>query len=517
MDLSQHFQIDSHSRELHLLEEALSLYGLSTVDILTLQRENPGKTAEALSSKLGKPISQCRQLLECFERISSEELVPLYKIPIKKYVSTSISQIDSELHGGFPVGQVSEVFGASGTGKSQFLLNLAINSQKLLNEKGASAECIYITTEAPMETRRLVDFSKPETDLSNISCIHCIDMENQDHIIFTQLRAKLILSRNSGSSIGAIIIDSISHHLRASETYLNSIEYLRNHLESQESELVSDPLYAALKMEFDKETNKFFRSDRAYKLRAAKELYLLQLYKYLDCIARDFQVAIIVANQISDILDYEEIDAPLAERFDPLNYEFQVGTFSGWDAPAFGPFESEQLEKGKEFQRNGQISRGEIEILQLSSGNTSTQLPYLLPKTEALEVKFEGSTLNRRKRIPALGYTWSKLIPHRILLWKKYQWNTNLQPFSGDVIANGHSAGEMNGKINGENQERDTIIQNLTESANTQNQKDDYEQFSTHTNTKVRRFARVISPLVHSGSVGNIEFEILHKGLSVIT
>lgn len=530
MDLSQHFQIECQDNDLHLLEEALCAYGLSTVDIMILRRENPGKAAEALSSKLVKPISQCKAFLESFEQVVTANLTPLYGIPIKRYITTSLPRLDSILQGGCPVGQVTEVFGASGTGKSQFLLNLAINSQRLQNEAGNPAECIYITTESPMETRRLVDFANKDTNLDNIACIHCIDMENQDHIIFTQLRAKLSLSKSRGNPVGTVIIDSISHHLRASETYLNSIEFLRSHLESQEAELACDPLYAALKLEFDAQTTKFFRSDRSYKLRAAKELYLLQLYRYLDWIAREFELAIIVANQISDMMDFEELDVPISERFDPLNYDFQVGTFSGWDAPAFGPFEAQidETEVPKQqsdiLEQTSQPRQIEsIQFSQLPATNTSTQVPQvnhlIAPKQAVLEAHFEGSSLNRKKRIPALGYTWAKLIPHRILLWKKYQWNTYLQPKSNKLGANEHSAGQVAGDKNynlHENRQQDNIL----EPAYTQTLEDEYEKYSTQSNTRVRRFARVISPLAvinAQAEDANIEFEILQGGLSEVT
>lgn len=525
MDLSHHYQTPNRDYDLHFFEEALREYGVSTVDVMTLRREHPGKAAEALSSKIGKPISRCAQFLESFDQVVNADLAPLYSIPTRKCISTSLSRIDAILQGGCPVGQITEVFGASGTGKSQFLLNLAINSQKLLNESGNPAECIYITTESPMETRRLVDFSK-DTDLANIACIHCSDMDNQDHIIYTQLRAKLLLAKHLRNSVGTVIIDSVSHHLRASETYLNSIEYLRSHLEAQEAELASDPLYAALKMGFDAQTNKFFRSDRAYKLRAAKELYLLLMYRYLGWIAREFAVAIIVANQISDMMDFEEMDVPVAERFDPLNYEFQVGTFSGWDAPAFGPFEAQidqslcpQTRQPELTEHSGQIES--IRLSELSPGDTSTQVPQAnglaAPRHETVEVHFEGSTLNRKRRIPALGYTWAKLVPHRILLWKKYQWN--LQPNGNGPGATGHSAGHMSGDKNGELQQTGQQ-QDLQQPAYTQTIADEYEQFATQTKTKVRRFARVISPLAVTAAqadAGNIEFEILQTGLSQVT
>lgn len=489
MDLSKHYDLDYDNDNLHLLEELLSCIGLSLVDILIIIRENPSP-AQALSSKLGIPIDLCKEYLHSLEVMLKESLKPEFSLPSPKHISTGLPSIDYYLQGGCAVGQVTEVFGASGTGKSQFLINLAVKSQNLVKEMGNPAECIYISTEAGLETRRLVDFAKSAIDIDNITYIHCSDMDNQDHVVFTQLKAKLTLGRESERSVGAVVIDSISHHLRASEKYLHSIEYLREHLAQQEKELGDDSQYAKLKMDFDSITNNFFKADKACRLRAAKEYYLLQLYRYLEYLAQEFEVAIIISNQVSDAIDsYTTPDILSEERLDLLNYDFQVGTFSGWDLAAFEFEDNEPILQPPENALVEKFAglRSEVRLNDFPL-ETSTQLPksQLLKWKEipTTKIKFIGVAQNRKRRIPALGYLWAKLIPRRILLWKKYQWNRNLPPTSSTQV------------------DQNALSKKLPEKN---------EEFQDLNNkVRVRRFARVISPTIALGQEElNIEFEIL--------
>lgn len=471
MDLSQQFDIDYANNELHLLEAWLAVAGITTVDIMIMRRENSEKTADLLASKLGKPIGQTKPLLDAFEAVVGQSLTPALPILSPECVKVGLPSLDLQLHGGCAIGEVTEIFGASGTGKSQFLLNLAINSQKILDETGSPARCIYISTEAGIETRRLADFSQAGTDMENIAYIHCSDTENQDHIIFTQLPAKLALAQTSGRSFRTVLIDSISHHLRANDSFLNSVEFLKDHLAHQEFEFGADQSYLKLKLEFDAMSSLFFRADRSYRLRAAKEYYLLQLHWYLQTLARKFQVAVVVSNQVSDMMDSDitPSDVPPEELADPLNFDFQVGTFSGWDAPAY--------------------QSQDTMFLLGTSTQTTTQ-----PDTE---VRISGAELNRKRCIPALGYTWAKLISHRILLWKRYVWS-NLQP------AKRHSAGP--GDANSDISQRPRTAEEDSEN----------EDSAPKRKLHARRFARVLSsgwaPLLPP-----VEFVLLQKGLTPVT
>lgn len=509
MDLSQHYEFEYTDNRLHSLEEALARAGVSLVEIMILARENTSKAAESLSSRLGKSTNECREYLDALRDITGKSFEALYLPPSRAYVSTGLPRVDHQLHGGCAVGHVTEIFGASGTGKSQLLLSIAVNSQELVNNAGSPLGCIYISTEAPLETRRLVHFSQPNTDWSNIAYIHCSDAETQDHIIFTQIRAKLSLAALCATPVGTVIIDSISHHLRASETYLNSIEFVRAHLVQQEDAFGNDASFLRLKAEFDALTGEFFKADRAYRARAAKQYYLLQLYKYLEYLARKYHVAVVLSNQVSDMVhsDADCRDVSSSERLDPLNYDFQVGTFSGWDAPAFLTM-SEQDAPEKTYPAPQQSESFDF-------AGTSTQTPLntaaQTPLPACKEPDFFSFHHNRRRRIPALGYTWSKMVRHRVLLWKTYVWE-DLQPTKR------HCAGPNNSQQN-------APVPNSDASTGAPDASVNSKKTTTDASVRVRRFARVISSAaVHFGTAGdvscagnNVEFFVLHTGILEVT
>lgn len=514
MDLGQQYDLDYTNDGLHVLEEISTVHGMSTVDILALCREQPLRAGELLSSKLGIPLQQCKRYLATLDDTIDQQIQPLFAVPIRNCIPTGLPLVDRVLQGGCPMGCITEIFGASGTGKSQLLLQIAIESQKKAsnfigsndaigsNEVTAANECIYISTESSLETRRLAHFAGSTVDLANISYIHCMDMENQDHIIFTQLYAKLVLAKESNKPVTVVCIDSISHHLRASESYLNSIEFLRSYLSQQENELLKDESYLSLKIEFDAMTHAFFKADKAYRVRAAKEYYLLLLYWYLSFLAAHFQIAVVVTNQISDMLDsfVDDGDAPDDEIHDPLNYEFQVGTFSGWDAPAFEsilPLRHHTV--SGEFAPQGSAMSANFPV----SGLDHNKLDF-----QSKKIHLSGRNYNKKSQIPALGYTWTKLVPNRILLWKKYQWKCDLQP-TQIVVPAGYAATAYANK-------RDTGIPAQAIGRPLERELDDDEYQPPR--PILRRFARVLSPLaVVTDTDANVEYVILHTGTIEIT
>lgn len=502
MDLSLQYRVNYDDDTIHDLEQWLGAAGLSLVNIMMLIRDNP-KAPEALAQKLGRSVAQCTEYVKAVQKMVQDGLRALGVPEVVKQlpnvaIPTGLPTLDRQLHGGCVIGQVTEVFGASGTGKSQFLLNIAMQSQRLTDDNGKSLECVYIGTESPLETRRLVEMAADglKPDLSKIAYIHCTDAETQDHIMFTQLPAKL---SESNGRVALVIIDSISHHLRASETYLNSAEFLREHLRQQEQQFGDDSSFARLKSCFDAVTNDFFKADKQFRLRSAKEYYLLQLYRHLEYLARTFKVAMVVSNQVSDVVRSDALADFVSEteRHDPLNYDFQVGMFSGWDVPA--------LVGGNESNTDHSLSSINTSFTNIDS---SSHIPSILQDQPI----FEGSHYNRRRRIPALGYIWAKLIPRKILLWKTYVKN-DLQP------AKRLSAVQTN------------VFEKVTNSDRFEIEKSAIDEFETKLSSPshsliLKRFARVVSPTIAivenptSCSTINsaiVEFIILQKGIMQIT
>ncbi|RKU40871.1 hypothetical protein DL546_000221 [Coniochaeta pulveracea] len=135
-------------------------------------------------------------------------------------ISTLDSELDTLLSGGIPTGSITEITGESGTGKTQLLLSLLLAVQ-LPPPHGLGRPALYISTEAPLSTKRLTQMlthnrilsstsysEKPSLD--NISSITIQDLESQDHILTFQVPVE-VARRN----IGLIVLDSVAANYRA--------------------------------------------------------------------------------------------------------------------------------------------------------------------------------------------------------------------------------------------------------------------------------------------------------------
>ncbi|KAL4875323.1 P-loop containing nucleoside triphosphate hydrolase protein [Aspergillus karnatakaensis] len=138
-------------------------------------------------------------------------------------ISTLDSTLDNLLNGGIPTGYVTEVTGESGSGKTQFLLDLLLAVQ-LPPPHGANKGAIYISTEAPLATNRLSQIIESHPYLSSlprahapslerILSINAMDLESQDHILNYQLPVAI-----SRYNVGLVVIDSITSNYRAEHT-----------------------------------------------------------------------------------------------------------------------------------------------------------------------------------------------------------------------------------------------------------------------------------------------------------
>ncbi|KAI0602269.1 DNA repair protein RAD57 [Biscogniauxia sp. FL1348] len=134
-------------------------------------------------------------------------------------ISTLDTSLDAALGGGVPAGYVTEIVGESGAGKTQFLLTLLLSVQ-LPPPHGLGRPALYISTEAPLSTRRLSqiltnhpffqDESESKPTLDGIISTVTPDLESQDHILTYQVPVE-VERRN----IGLIVLDSVAANYRA--------------------------------------------------------------------------------------------------------------------------------------------------------------------------------------------------------------------------------------------------------------------------------------------------------------
>ncbi|KAI1461144.1 DNA repair protein RAD57 [Annulohypoxylon moriforme] len=268
--------------------------GLTTADLLTLQVPDIGKRTqlplldikrlcaavlEALHVDLG--VSDKQQLQQKQpegdngSKKVKKELSPgvlkrtgteLLSEPTR-YISTLDPALDLALGGGVPAGYITEITGESGAGKTQFLLTLLLAVQ-LPPPHGLGRPALYISTEAPLSTRRLSQLlshnpffqslppsSKPTLD--NIIGTVTPDLESQEHILTFQAPVE-IARRN----VGLLVLDSVAANFRA--------EYDRGATSSSGANL------------------------------AARSNALVNLGLLLHELARKHNLAVVVANQVAD-------------------------------------------------------------------------------------------------------------------------------------------------------------------------------------------------------------------------
>ncbi|KAI1210645.1 DNA repair protein RAD57 [Annulohypoxylon truncatum] len=221
--------------------------GLTTADLLTLQVPDIGKRTqlplldikrlcaavlEALHLDLGVSDKQQQQQKqpegdnggkgaekEASPGILKRTGTELLAEPTR-YISTLDPALDLALGGGVPAGYITEITGESGAGKTQFLLTLLLAVQ-LPPPHGLGRPALYISTEAPLSTRRLSQLlahnpffrSLPPAarpTLDNIVGTVTPDLESQEHILSFQVPVEV-----ARRGVGLLVLDSVAANFRA--------------------------------------------------------------------------------------------------------------------------------------------------------------------------------------------------------------------------------------------------------------------------------------------------------------
>ena len=150
----------------------------------------------------------------------------------------------------------------SGAGKTQLLLTLLLSAQ-LPQPNGLARPTLYISTEHSLPTNRLAQLLNTHPRLSSypsppslarILTLNTPDLESQDHILTYQLPVALFRHK-----VGLVIIDSIAANYRAERSSVNTPSAL-----------------------------------------ATRSAQLVRLGALLRSLCREYNCAVIVANQVAD-------------------------------------------------------------------------------------------------------------------------------------------------------------------------------------------------------------------------
>ena len=132
-------------------------------------------------------------------------------------ITTGSAALDMLLGGGIESGTITEIFGESGTGKTQLALALCVKAQLDKADGGAAGRVLYIDTDDTFRTERLVQIAiasgvDPEQCLYNVKSTRACNFEMQCAAL---KGAALELAEPSEGEYRLVIIDCVMSHLRA--------------------------------------------------------------------------------------------------------------------------------------------------------------------------------------------------------------------------------------------------------------------------------------------------------------
>ncbi|PSR87062.1 P-loop containing nucleoside triphosphate hydrolase protein [Coniella lustricola] len=220
-------------------------------------------------------------------------------------ISTLDPALDATLNGGIPSGYITEIAGEAGAGKTQFLLSLLLAVQ-LPPPHGTGRRALYISTEAPLSTRRLTQIlthnplfaslpcTTPKPTLDNVISTTTPDLESQEHILTYQVPVE-VERRN----IGLIVLDSVAANYRA--------EFDRGKGGGSDTGPGSASNKAAS------------RSSNM----GARSTELVRLGMMLRDLARKHHLAVVVSNQVADRFRSSVVGSPLSSSLSKSQQQSQ--------------------------------------------------------------------------------------------------------------------------------------------------------------------------------------------------
>ncbi|XP_065663491.1 DNA repair protein RAD51 homolog 3 isoform X2 [Hydra vulgaris] len=175
-------------------------------------------------------------MLSCEEGIDKNQK-SAYDLLKEEELLTSIvtfsAAFDNMIGGGIPIGKITEICGAPGTGKTQFGIQIAVSAQIPTLFGGIGGEALFVDTEGNFITERALeiaeaaskhiqDIAMEESELSNaafgftkhciMNGIHVARCHNyNDLMALSYILSDIILGH---PKVKVVIVDSIAFHFR---------------------------------------------------------------------------------------------------------------------------------------------------------------------------------------------------------------------------------------------------------------------------------------------------------------
>ncbi|XP_043287464.1 DNA repair protein XRCC3-like isoform X2 [Venturia canescens] len=135
----------------------------------------------------------------------------------EKYLTTGCYKLDAALRGGISQKGITQIYGAAGTGKTQYALQLCLSVQTSKTNGGCEAGAAYICTESAFPTRRLQQLLKSSelvtkhgASADKIFVEHVSTITDLESCIFDRIPGLL-----KAQKVSVLVIDSIAAPYRA--------------------------------------------------------------------------------------------------------------------------------------------------------------------------------------------------------------------------------------------------------------------------------------------------------------
>ncbi|KAK3683845.1 DNA repair protein RAD57 [Podospora appendiculata] len=432
-----HFPVGQYAS----LIPALEKHGLTTNDLLTLDAADIGKRTHLPLLDIKRLCSAVLASLHTeLDAYSEPEPQPLdtdaaCAAPASALrhthaslashwhtISTLDPVLDRALAGGIPAGHVTEITGESGAGKTQFLLTLLLAVQ-LPPPYGLGRPALYISTEAPLSTRRLSQMlaANPlfksvdpadRPSLDNIMSTTTPDLESQDHILSFQ--APVQIERRN---VGLLVLDSVAANYRA--------EFERTAAGPQQQHGSN---------------------------MGARSAELVRSGMQLRDLARKYNLAVVVSNQVADRFGGSKTPASSFRRHDSpglTQHQHQAGTqesplaarSKGKPLPAT-PTAEPSSSMAHSFPRSSATEQRSSSMIPPpppfpgESGDGTPAPPALLLDHQQRWFTGWGDDpcADYALKTPSLGLVWSTQISARIALFKRPAYGESRHSLDEDEV-----------------------------------------------------------------------------------
>ncbi|KAH6695163.1 DNA repair protein RAD57 [Plectosphaerella plurivora] len=391
------------------LVQVLERHKITTTELLTCQVADIGKRTQLPLldiKRLADAVvgSLHRDLGVATSKAGQSETRPSLRSSLTQlveaspaFISTLDDRLDKALGGGIPTGYITEITGESGAAKTNFLLTLCLAVQ-LPAPHGLGRHAIYISTESGISTVRLSQMLSHHPILANLEKedrpsldrVHSAvtpDLESQEHII--EIQVPVMIERYN---VGLVILDSVAANYRA---------------------------------EFERAAGKNRGSNMA-----SRSNDLTRLGAHLRHLAKKYNLAVVVANQVTDRF----LSAPDSSRMGPPRSSFAGGGLT---------------QESPLARRSKALPPGALDGLEPPS-SMADHFRSSMPEPPGFDDRFPPAppvlALDHQQRwftgwgddpfgdyglkTPALGLVWCTQIACRITLFKKpvYEMQPNDDP-----------------------------------------------------------------------------------------